>query len=554
MKQLHTFTLFLLPLVTTSVFTPRNRNELKHGLDPCFDESLTGHCPIFADQKVFLFNTTGHIVGQGIDQNGLMTMWDVSNVDAFSSVFRGKKEFNQNLENWTTTSMRNGNEMFMNAIKFEGIGLQNWDVSNLQSAIRMFQSCESFQEDLSTWKVNSLNDMTFMFDGAHRVNFNVFKWGELLPQQASLSAAFKDARLFQGDGLESWDTSLVTSLSNTFEGAFNFNGNIAQWDVSRVVDFTATFKNANLFNQPLDSWRVANGRDWTEFMSGATSFQHVLCSLTWILNTFNSMALDQRSIDSFAGVQLNAGPRSNVLLDLCCPSGLVSNGKGQCTKCSSGRFKIQNYISANAVCTLCPSGYYGNSTGMTSSQECDGLCPAGYYGDLTSVTRTNSTSACLLCPSGRASNPGEAGSVNECNSCGHGSTLISTSPTLTCDTCKSSTYLDTLALTDDVKCKNCPVGRVTCEENNKCGYGDIYDNVSSNMRNVLNHRTIESCRSCPKGRIYVEEGSLRHCVICPGGHYMVRNPSPLLSFPPSLHTHTTTHVLLCFRSALYIIQ
>ena len=47
-----------------------------------------------------------------------------------------------------------------------------------------------------------------------------------------------------------WDTSQVTSMDSTFQGADAFNSEL-DWDTSSVTRMTATFNGATAFNQPL---------------------------------------------------------------------------------------------------------------------------------------------------------------------------------------------------------------------------------------------------------------------------------------------------------------
>ena len=45
------------------------------------------------------------------------------------------------------------------------IGLENWDVSNVENMSGMFEECENFNCNLSKWDVSSVKNMVEMFDG-----------------------------------------------------------------------------------------------------------------------------------------------------------------------------------------------------------------------------------------------------------------------------------------------------------------------------------------------------------------------------------------------------
>ena len=54
--------------------------------------------------------------------------------------------------------------------------------------------------------------------------------------------------------MPSWDTSLVTNMSNAFSQYPDFNADISGWDTSNVVDMSAMFESASLFDQDISSW------------------------------------------------------------------------------------------------------------------------------------------------------------------------------------------------------------------------------------------------------------------------------------------------------------
>ena len=45
------------------------------------------------------------------------------------------------------------------------IGLEDWDVSNVENMLDMFRDCIKFNCDLSKWDVSSVKNMVEMFDG-----------------------------------------------------------------------------------------------------------------------------------------------------------------------------------------------------------------------------------------------------------------------------------------------------------------------------------------------------------------------------------------------------
>jgi surface protein len=74
--------------------------------------------------------------------------------------------FNGNLTLWDTSQVTGMNEMFLLATSFRGIGLNNWNVSNVKTVNRMFSSAFKFNENLSKWDTAQATDMSAMFSGA----------------------------------------------------------------------------------------------------------------------------------------------------------------------------------------------------------------------------------------------------------------------------------------------------------------------------------------------------------------------------------------------------
>jgi len=56
----------------------------------------------------------------------------------------------------------------------------------------------------------------------------------------------------------SWDVSSVTDMSLMFEDAQSFNQDIGDWDVSKVLNMTGMFSDAAAFDQDLGNWDVSN--------------------------------------------------------------------------------------------------------------------------------------------------------------------------------------------------------------------------------------------------------------------------------------------------------
>ena len=58
--------------------------------------------------------------------------------------------------------------------------------------------------------------------------------------------------------INTWDTSLITDMSQLFSDKTIFNDDISNWDVSNVTNMMWMFNEAESFNQDISSWDVSS--------------------------------------------------------------------------------------------------------------------------------------------------------------------------------------------------------------------------------------------------------------------------------------------------------
>ncbi|KAL3757568.1 hypothetical protein ACHAWU_001339 [Discostella pseudostelligera] len=67
-------------------------------------------------------------------------------------------------------------------------------------------------------------------------------------------------------------------MSNMFDGAISFNGDLSSWDVSSVIYMSWMFYDADAFNGDLSSWDVSSVTTMDGMFSGANAFNQDLCA------------------------------------------------------------------------------------------------------------------------------------------------------------------------------------------------------------------------------------------------------------------------------------
>ncbi|MEW4925009.1 BspA family leucine-rich repeat surface protein [Algibacter sp. 2305UL17-15] len=252
--------------------------------------------------------------------------WDVSNVTDMSFMFSNSL-FNQPIGDWDVSSVTTMYGMFNIANAFnQPIG--SWDVSSVVTMKYMFWQANSFNQPIGSWNVSNVTDMSFIFQGVTLsidnydsllngwasletlqpdVNFNggsskycsgasarnylinSFSWtitdggldcsSQTPITDANFSQAIEtclstnpvDGLCFESEygGMDFWEVSNVTNMSNAFENKANFNADISGWDVSNVTEMIGMFSDSQ-FNQNIGGWDVSNVTDMSSMFQGVT--------------------------------------------------------------------------------------------------------------------------------------------------------------------------------------------------------------------------------------------------------------------------------------------
>ncbi|KAG7358122.1 phosphonate monoester hydrolase [Nitzschia inconspicua] len=111
-----------------------------------------------------------------------LSQWNVGqNVEIpvyLQDMFLGASLVNFDVSFWKTDLVIHFNGMFENAVSFEGIGLETWNVANGKLFMSMFSGCISLHQDLdlSSWQLRSAERLDAMFRNS---SFGGAKGGDL---------------------------------------------------------------------------------------------------------------------------------------------------------------------------------------------------------------------------------------------------------------------------------------------------------------------------------------------------------------------------------------
>ena len=158
---------------------------------------------------------------------------------------------NTDLTGFCTTLVTNmeGTQPDLEVIPFINVdsnqNISSWDVSNVTDMTNMFNGATSFNQPLNNWDVSSVNSIRNMFLESNSFN----------------------------QPLNSWDVSSVTNMVGVFGETTAFNQPLDNWDVRNVTNMNLMFVIAEAFNQDISNWCVTNiASEPNEFDTGADAW------------------------------------------------------------------------------------------------------------------------------------------------------------------------------------------------------------------------------------------------------------------------------------------
>jgi surface protein len=277
---------------TSSVTTMANMFEGASAFNQSINTNQVGATNIISNVSSFTNSVTNSVA--------TYIAWNVSSVTNMSNMFNGASSFNQSLDSWNTSSVTNMSSMFNGASSFDQ-PIDSWTTSSVTNMSSMFNGASSFNQDISNWDISNVTIFTDMFSGSGMPpgtpDTPTNEWISPPIWQPADKAALQTAvDLWVSDNasalstygeINTWDTSLIISMSNLFAGKSSFNDDISNWDVSNVNSMYAMFQGASSFNQPLDSWNVSNVTNMNS-MFWATQFNQLIGS--WNVSNVTDMS------------------------------------------------------------------------------------------------------------------------------------------------------------------------------------------------------------------------------------------------------------------------
>lgn len=156
--------------------------------------------------------------------------------------------------------------------------ISTWDTSLINDMSKLFHSIQDpydplyykyFNDDISSWNVKNVKNMSYMFCGNKLFNQPIQKWN--VKNVVHMEGMFCGAKSFnQPIGI--WKTINVQSMCYMMSGADSFNQPISEWNTSSVINLKGMFFEAYSFNQSIDKWDISKVQNINYIFNGAISF------------------------------------------------------------------------------------------------------------------------------------------------------------------------------------------------------------------------------------------------------------------------------------------
>lgn len=161
--------------------------------------------------------------------------WDVSNINNFSGLFDrcNNLESIKGIENWNTSNAITLSGIFSNCQSLTSLNLSNWDVSKSRYASLLFGDCIKLKE----------------IKGLNKWNTNEFY---------SCGLMFRNCSSLEKLDLSNWKMDKVQNMNGMFCDCNNLMsiGDVSNWDVSNVKDMSEMFYNCGNLECDCSNWKL----------------------------------------------------------------------------------------------------------------------------------------------------------------------------------------------------------------------------------------------------------------------------------------------------------
>ena len=216
-----------------------------------------------------------------------------------------------NIGSWFATSMSSMKKAFYKCPKLRAVHLENCDLQYMENMNEAFYGCKNlvlvdFGENTmpslldmeyafgscsnlttirNNWCLNYITNMNSAFSSCYNLEeLDTTNWLKSPHNTINMNKTFYGNEALEVLDASSWDTSTVTSMTETFCGCNNLTTIIGQHNLNNVTDMTKTFKECNaLVNIDVSNWGLNNVVTMVETFCNCTSLISI-DTANWRLN------------------------------------------------------------------------------------------------------------------------------------------------------------------------------------------------------------------------------------------------------------------------------
>jgi surface protein len=196
-------------------------------------------------------------------------------------MFESNNSFNQDIGNWNTSKVTNMTAMFVNTISDnsqfnQNIG--NWDVSNVTIMDAMFMGANNFNQNLTEWCVSQFNEEPNEFSElSGLIDSNIPLWDTCANYLINVSANSNSDYTLSGRDADGTLSGNDVSISMNLGDIINFNVNALNHPFYiKTIQGTGTDNQASGINNNYPNGASKGVISWTPSAAGTYYYQ---CSI-----------------------------------------------------------------------------------------------------------------------------------------------------------------------------------------------------------------------------------------------------------------------------------
>ncbi|MCH5209570.1 MAG: BspA family leucine-rich repeat surface protein, partial [Oscillospiraceae bacterium] len=245
---------------------------------------------------------------------------DVSDTTSMLRMFSGCTKITDlsGISGWNVGNVTDMSGMFLNCSKLSDLsGISGWTVGNVTNMSSMFSSCKALTSisDLAAWNLSSVTNMSGMFQSCSFTALNGFEvWNNKLGSVENIGMMFNNcSNLTNLDGISGWNVRNVKDMNNIFASCGNLSdiSGISGWDVSNVENMQNMFNNCKLLTS----------------LDGLEGWNDKLGSVTNMSNMFNNCS-NLTDLDGISGWDVSNVKEMNMMFYNCKDNGTYDSSIG----------------------------------------------------------------------------------------------------------------------------------------------------------------------------------------------------------------------------------